>query len=198
MRNLIKPWFILVLSLLCAGLASAADSPEIEAIRQLYTQAQALRQAPATQKIRLVQTLEGEAVSDWHKPKTEEDRSSVVQEATVYRTAAGISSAQILASAPSGDWTLASHYYFRPTGTLAFLFAELRTFHGNVKAETRWYYDSAGKRIRQLETLYDLSSGRAMQKADFERQDIPVYMTVKDLVKELGPDNVLEKAAPGH
>jgi hypothetical protein len=78
-RNLIKLCFIIVLSFLCAGLASAEDSPEIQAIRQLYTQAQALRQVAATPRTLLVQTLEGEAVSEWHKPKANEDRSSVIQ-----------------------------------------------------------------------------------------------------------------------
>jgi len=86
----------------------------------------------------------------------------------------------------SGDWALYPEYYFRPDGTLAFMYSELHTFYGNVCAEDRFYYDPAGRELRRSKRLYDLSSGEPLKSANFQHQDAPVYKTAKDFIDELG------------
>jgi hypothetical protein len=69
---------------------------------------------------------------------------------------------------PSGDWSCKEDYYFRRDESLAFIYAELRTFSGGgngVLVAKRQYYAN-GKLIRKTEQIFDLKNPKKQLPQD--------------------------------
>jgi hypothetical protein len=87
-------------------------------------------------------------------------------------------------TSPSGDWTQGTEYCFRADGSRAFVFSTLKTFYGSVKAETRKYYDPAGKEIWSRKAKFDLSTGKPTKNEFMDRppRELRDAKAVLDLV----------------
>ena len=119
------------------------------------------------------------------KGKAPED-SPTFESITLFESHGALILAERVRATPSGDWSETSSSYYRPDGTLAFVFAELRTFHGNVRVETRLYLDASGTVLRRLESVFDLEGGTPRKTTGFERQEPILIKTAQDLKSELG------------
>lgn len=85
---------------------------------------------------------------------------------------------------PSGDWVQYDSYFFRPSGKLAKISSEIRTFIGDVIIERDFYFDSKGKQTSLKKKYRDLKSKKPVKSpsdATFDTDEIDVYKTVKDL-----------------
>lgn len=89
----------------------------------------------------------------------------------------------------AGDWSRHAEYYFRPAGSLAFFYSELRTIYGGVREERRLYFDGAGKRLRESRAVFDLHSGKPApaKHESYQRNDAPIYRSVAALMAGLPP-----------
>lgn len=65
---------------------------------------------------------------------------------------------------PSGDWSQYVHHYFRFDGTLAMVSAELRTFMDDCVIKQRFYFNSAGKRLKKTLRYFDLNTDRPKKR----------------------------------
>lgn len=159
-----------------SGAASQTDPPEILAIRQLYAAAQ--ERLKAKTMVKAEYHLDGDS---WQPGKSDVDRGDGVYEATAYRVGDKVSFVKMVIATPSGDWALYPEYYFRTDGSLAFVFSDLRTSHGDVREERRIYFNQTGVRIRETTSLFDLDSGKPIKTDNYEKRELKLYRSVKEL-----------------
>ena len=180
----------MAISVLYAPAGFAEDPPQIVEIRALVTQVDALAKDPSIEKKDRYTTLDKTGNPLWHKGPPSDEPEYVFDVAEVYVSSAAIRLIKLDSSdGGAGDWSRTARYYYRPDGTLAFLYAKLATFEGNVKVETRSYYNPKGKIVRDLEAVFDLESGKKLTNASFKREYPPVYLTTHDFKTATGMTN---------
>lgn len=179
----------IALMVLCPGKQVVAEtSPTIAEIRERYQVCRQLRSDEVgLQKLYGVYTdLEKQERPVWHQLPPAE--GMVLSELKLYAPAAGQTTfAELMETAPSGDWSKATEYCFRADGSLAFIFSVLRTFYGNVRVEYRLYFDRQGKQVREIKRIFDLNSGKRLpdSKSDFAEQETRLFLSAPELHDEL-------------
>lgn len=167
---------------------AAEDRPEILEVRRVYQDCRAVRLDERTKRTRLFGAytdLSSDAGPVWHRqPPADTD---VFDEMQVWRVGGRIRAANLLETTPSGDWSKLSKYCFRPDGSLAFIFSELRTFYGNVRVEDRLYFDLTGRQIRTLRKAFDMNSEKPVRNPNFQDQETTIFPTARALAIKLGP-----------
>ncbi len=95
--------------------------------------------------------------------------------------------AELMETTPSGDWSKATEYCYRPDGSLAFVFSVLKTLFGNVRVEYRFYFDRQGKQVREIKRIFDLNSGKRLpdNKSDYAEQETKLFKSTRELRDEL-------------
>lgn len=88
----------------------------------------------------------------------------------------------------SGDWVSNIEYDFYPSGRLAFLFDEHRTYHaGSDEApppyvcEERRYFAEDGREVRTLARVYRLETKREVSQQPLDHLPAPVWRDVSEL-----------------
>lgn len=84
---------------------------------------------------------------------------------------------------PSRDWAYNISAYYRADGSLAKVDADLRTFYGNVSAETIRYYDDSGKILKQTKTFRDIHTNKRLRNKhpDYTDEPLEIFHRIKDL-----------------
>lgn len=182
-------------SVLCAVFAaaslSAAGSAAADAVgevRAVYKECRSSKQANTGGEVRyFAGYASGEPVWSSRLPAGGE----VYSEVTFHGRPAQARTAMRFDTSPSGDWTKTHDYCFRRDGTLAFVFAELRTFNGNVRVEDRFYFSPSGRQFRKLRYVFDLETARRLPDgyANFMDRDTTIYLSRRDLLREVAGNN---------
>jgi hypothetical protein len=152
---------ILTVLLLVTGLALATppEPGEIEQIRALYQHAKAVEAGPESRLFLLKRVRENELEPRWIMTDPLDDSEKFDAQFIGYADGREIVSAHLMESSPSGDWMKTTEFYFYGDGKTAFVFSSLQTFAGNVRVERRIYLNRDGKIIRELKSVFDLSTG---------------------------------------
>ena len=170
------------------------DPPAILEIRKEFSGCQALRGQKSTRRVALRQVAAGP--NDKGRWQTAEPNSDETQYANIdiFLVQGKIRVADLTEDTPSGDWQQVTGYCFRTDGSLAFSLSTLSTFHGNVKVESRLYFDETGKSVRLLRSIFDLKTNKPLAKnaRSFMDRNAPVYMTAEKLVEEVGRSNIFK------
>jgi hypothetical protein len=82
----------------------------------------------------------------------------------------------------SGDWYLATDYYYDKDGQLYFVFWRMNTFYAEepLTVEKRLYFDSQGQLIRDLKSVFKMNTKEKID-IDFMDRDVDYYLTLSDM-----------------
>lgn len=179
---------IISLSLLGASVF-AVDDEVLKEIESVYAEAKELENGEETPSVTLVKVIvdvDKHLLSDWmvFNPEYEE---RVFEEANLVLNEDYLISATVFNQTFSGDWFKWTRYYFRKNGSLACIFCDFATFHGEVRAETELYFDPSGKQVKEKRAFFDLDGGAVAEPSPDAFFDNPpeVFLTAKALLKAL-------------
>ncbi len=170
------------------------DSSEFMEVRKTFSDCKALRDQTSTRRISLAKVSGNETeVGSWQRssPRDNETSNSTM---IIFISDQKLRAADLDLKAPSGDWQQTTSYCFRSDGTLAFVLSILRTFHGNMRVEDRYYFDQTGKTIRLVRSVFDLFTNKPVDadEGSFMDRKPPIFLSVKVLVEEVGHSNVFQ------
>lgn len=81
-----------------------------------------------------------------------------------------------------GDWINQTTYCIAPTGSLALLRSELKSFHGGLRVVRDSYFVPAGALLSQSQGSWDLGTGKPEQvPPGFWDQPAPAFLHASDL-----------------
>jgi hypothetical protein len=152
----------MLLPLLVTMTPASATPPEpdpIEQIRAIYQHAKEVEARPDARLFLMKRVRENELEPKWIMTDPLDNSEKFDAQFIGYADGREIVSAHLLESSPSGDWMKTTEFYFYDDGSTAFVFSSLQTFAGNVRVERRIYLNRAGKIIRELKSVFDLSTG---------------------------------------
>ena len=175
---------------------AAEDPPEIAEIKKVYQDCQSIKKADEGTKSVIFADY-GRLEDGWpavwrlQMPKS----GFAYSHLELYRDGDTIRLADRFHTSPSGDWSKTHEYCFRADGTLAWLFAELRTFLGDARVEDRLYYDPTGTQVRALRYAFDLKTGKRLDEntANFMDKETTIYLTVKAIGDDIGHELLAKK-----
>ncbi len=150
----------MILLWLASTVSATPPEPDpIEQIRAIYQAAKAVEARPEARLFLMKRMWKNELEPQWFMTDPLDGGEKFDAQFIGYADGREIVSAHLLESSPSGDWMKTTEFYFYETGNTAFVFSSLQTFAGNVRVERRIYLDPAGKIIRELKSVFDLSTG---------------------------------------
>ncbi len=151
---------LMILLWLTSTVSATPPEPDpIEQIRAIYQAAKAVEARPEARLFLMKRVWKNELEPQWIMTDPLDGGEKFDAQFIGYGDGREIVSAHLLESSPSGDWMKTTEYYFYEDGNTAFVFSSLQTFAGNVRVERRIYLDPAGKIIRELKSVFDLSTG---------------------------------------
>lgn len=171
------------------------DPPEVLEVRRAFAACRESRKAPATVRLELIQVQKGDGNEwRWERPKTESARKDAYIQLSLFLTGRKVTAADLTRNSLSGDWTQKTDYCFRSDGTLAFVFADLKTFHGDVQVEDRLYFNPGGVKIRTLQYVYALYTGKRIEPEEGSFMAVParIFLKASALIDEVGAANVFQ------
>lgn len=155
--------------------ATPPEPDPIEQIRAIYQAAKAVEARPEARLFLMKRVWKNELEPQWIMTDPLDGGEKFDAQFIGYGDGREIVSAHLLESSPSGDWMKTTEYYFYEDGNTAFVFSSLQTFAGNVRVERRIYLDPAGKIIRELKSVFDLSTGAEKPDDPDTYQDHPTW-----------------------
>lgn len=155
--------------------ATPPEPDPIEQIRAIYQAAKAVEARPEARLFLMKRVWKNELEPQWIMTDPLDGGEKFDAQFIGYGDGREIVSAHLLESSPSGDWMKTTEYYFYEDGNTAFVFSSLQTFAGNVRVERRIYLDPAGKIIRELKSVFDLSTGAEKPGDPDTYQDHPTW-----------------------
>lgn len=166
---------------------NAADA--LAEVRAVHVHCRMIRADAATRAqtfFEIVDDLASKKPSRWSL--TVPAGKAVYSEMKTYSSGGKVRSAVRNDTSPSGDWSKTHAYCFRTDGSLAFIHAVLRTFHGNARVEDRFYFAPGGRQFRKLRSVFDLKTGRMVNpgKAAFMDQEAKIYPDASTLLHAIG------------
>lgn len=167
---------LMILLWLTSTVSATPPEPDpIEQIRAIYQAAKAVEARPEARLFLMKRVWKNELEPQWIMTDPLDGGEKFDAQFIGYGDGREIVSAHLLESSPSGDWMKTTEYYFYEDGNTAFVFSSLQTFAGNVRVERRIYLDPAGKIIRELKSVFDLSTGAEKPDDPDTYQDHPTW-----------------------
>jgi len=82
----------------------------------------------------------------------------------------------------SGDWQVATEYYFNKKEQLYFVFWRMNTFYAEepLTVEKRLYFDSQGQLIRDLKSVFKMNTEEEIDM-DFMDKEVYYQLTLSDM-----------------
>jgi hypothetical protein len=168
----------ILLPLLITMTPASAAPPEpdpIKQIRAIYQAAKAVESRPEARLFLMKRMWKNELEPQWIMTDPLDGGEKFDARFIGYADGREIVSAHLMESSPSGDWMKTTEFYFYEDGNTAFVFSSLQTFAGNVRVERRIYLNRAGKIIRELKSVFDLSTGVEKPDDPDTYQDHPTW-----------------------
>lgn len=155
--------------------ATPPEPGEIEEIRAVYQHAKSVEARPDARLFLMKRVRGNELEPKWLMTDPLDGGATFDAQFMGYADGREIVSAHLLESSPAGDWMKTTEFYFYEDGKTAFVFSSLQTFAGNVRVERRIYLNRAGKIIRELKSVFDLSTGAEKADDPDTYQDYPTW-----------------------